>query len=205
MSVGSVQRKHFFEGEPLHHVDGGEAFGAEPKAGVGFARGQVHRGAEAEAGHQVLDGACAKETKKNTRERREDSREGEVLFQHSPPINLAIWGSPTLSSQVLLICSSLPFSVSRPPMRESSQLDLNCHTPSCVSKSAPRVRTVFSGRNRFRSFSVVRGSVRTFRPGNLSRWPSIQPRRADGGLGAAPPDGTRGARRGRERGRGRPS
>mmetsp|Transcript_26364 Transcript_26364/g.60740 ORF Transcript_26364/g.60740 Transcript_26364/m.60740 type:complete len:246 (-) Transcript_26364:53-790(-) len=61
MSVGSVQRKHFFEGEPLHHVDGGEAFGAEPKAGVGFARGQVHRGAEAEAGHQVLDGAHAEQ------------------------------------------------------------------------------------------------------------------------------------------------
>mmetsp|Transcript_16087 Transcript_16087/g.24476 ORF Transcript_16087/g.24476 Transcript_16087/m.24476 type:complete len:213 (-) Transcript_16087:367-1005(-) len=108
--------------------------------------------------------------------------------------------APTLSSQVLLICNSLPFKVSLPPINESSQLDLNCHTPSCVLKSAPSVNTVLSGRNRFRSFRVVCGSVLTLRPGNLSRFPLNHPRSDDAtpvesaywvsAAAAAPPEGT---------------
>jgi hypothetical protein len=44
-------------------------------------------------------------------------------------------------------------------MTSSSQLDLNCHTPSWVLKSAPSLTTVLRGRNVLRTLRVVFGST----------------------------------------------
>ena len=44
-------------------------------------------------------------------------------------------------------------------MTSSSQLDLNCHTPNWVLKSAPSLTTVLRGRNVLRTLRVVFGST----------------------------------------------
>jgi len=65
-------------------------------------------------------------------------------------------------------------------MTSSSQLDLNCHTPSWVLKSAPSLTTVLRGRNVLRTLRVVFGSTLHC---NLGRLPacihSLMPVRMD--------------------------
>jgi hypothetical protein len=160
MSIGAIQRQPLHQGKPFHYVNGGEAFGSESYAGVRLPGLQINGCPKSYTSYQIVDSAYRARVLKNRTNNQKRVREVTRWSKTWNQLEAQLFHLPRLSCQDLLNWSSRPAKVSFPPIIASSQLDLNCHTPNCVLKSAPTRMIVFSGRKVFRILIVVVGSTR---------------------------------------------